>query len=191
MKKTDVLVLNKNWVPIHIISWKKGVSLISQEKCRALDREFIAYGYSDWLGFSLKNQKKYPVAWTINYPVAIPEIIVSITFEKLPSREVKFSRQNIFSRDGHKCVYCGQKFKRDELTLDHIIPRSKGGHTTWDNTVSSCFSCNQKKADRTPNEAGMHLKIEPKKPKWIGPIHNYDSNVHPCKSWEHFMPRVN
>jgi len=190
MKPTDVLVLNQTYVPIHIVSWKKGLSLVYTEKCIALDREFLRYEtFDEWIHFSYQNRNEYPIIHTSRYGVAVPEIIASITFNKLPRREVKFSRQNIFSRDGFKCVYCGSKYKKEDLTFDHIVPKSRGGRNSWENTVTSCFRCNQKKADKSLKEAGMSLKTTPSKPKWIGPIHSYDPNTHPCKSWKHFMDR--
>lgn len=186
--KPDVLVLNRVWLPIHIIDWGKAMSLVYQEKCKSLDRDCIPYTFDQWKQFTLQNLQHYPFVQTVNYPVAVPEIIVSVSFDRLPRREVKYSRQNVFSRDHFRCVYCGNRFKRDQLTLDHIIPRSQGGKSTWDNTVSSCFKCNQRKADRTLKDAGMSLLIQPTKPKWISPLQNVNIETHPCKSWEHFIP---
>ena len=87
-------------------------------------------------------------------------------------------------------MYCGKQFQRKELTLDHVYPKSKGGRTTWSNTVSSCYSCNQKKANLTLEEAHMRLKFKPKKPKWFSPLDGVNVKTHPCKSWKHFMDRV-
>lgn len=191
-KKHDVLVLNKQWVPIHIVDWGKGISLIYQEKCRPIrydDECVVAYTYKEWIDFTIRNADDYAIAKTVNYPIAVPEIIVSVTFNRLPDRQVKYSRQNIFARDGFRCAYCGTHHNRKDLTLDHIIPRSLGGKTTWDNTVSCCFPCNQKKADRSLKECGMKLKVKPKKPEWVSPLDNIGP-AHPCKSWKHFMRRV-
>lgn len=189
-KKHDVLVLNKSWAPIHIIDFKRAISLVYQEKVVSLDHEMIHYNLTDWVEFSrLCEDKDYYKVKSISMDIAIPEIIVSTTFKRLPSRKVKYSRQNVFTRDGHICAYCGKKFKHKELTIDHIIPRSQGGMTKWDNVVGACFPCNQLKADRTPAQANMRLMYKPHKPKWESPLDGV-SKGHPCKSWHHFMSRV-
>lgn len=186
MKKlTDVLVLNKSYCALHIIGWQKAVSLIFQEAARAMDREFASYEYPDWLAFSDANVHNYPTVNTVSRCIAIPEIIVLRKYDRLPQRDVKYSRQTLFQRDNFRCAYCGETFERRALTVDHIIPRAKGGTTTWNNTTSACFDCNSKKADMTPEEAGMRLLYKPKKPSWISPL----SDVKPHnmrKSWAHF-----
>lgn len=89
----------------------------------------------------------------LTYDVAIPEL------------ELPFSRENIYARDKHICQYCGKEFEPKELTLDHVFPKSRGGDTSWDNIVACCKACNQFKADRTPEEAGLVLLNKPKKPE--------------------------
>ena len=191
MKKlTDVLCLNKSFLTIHVLSWQKAISLIYQEKARALDREFTAYSYQDWLDFSIANAESYYKVKGTNYSIALPEVIVSTSFNRLPERQVKYSRQSVFSRDKFTCAYCGKIFKVSDLTVDHIIPRAQGGKTEWDNVIASCFKCNQNKADRTPRQAGLKLHFRPTKPGWCSPLHNVNFNTHPCKSWQHFMKRV-
>ena len=190
MKKYDILALNKSWIPIHIITWKVAISLIYQEKVHSLDRDMIAYGLDDWLAFTTHNADDYYKVKGSSMAIAIPEVIVSTTFNKLPTRHVKYSRQNVFSRDNFTCAYCGKGHRAKDLTIDHIIPRDQNGKTTWDNVISACFSCNQKKANRTPEQAKMWLKFEPKKPKWFSPLDNFNVETHPCKSWQHFMKRM-
>lgn len=156
-----------------------------QESARALDRDLITYDYVDWLSFS-QNDIDYPIIHTVNRRIAVPEIIILKYYDKLPMRDVKYSRQTLFQRDRHICAYCGKVFDRNDLTVDHILPRAQGGKTTWDNTVAACFPCNSVKADRTPEQAGMHLKFKPKKPSWFSPLTNIKVN-HPCKTWQKFM----
>ena len=81
-------------------------------------------------------------------------------------RSVRFTRFNIYARDRHRCQYCGCRLLRSELNLDHVVPRSRGGASTWDNVVCSCRRCNRIKGGRTPEEAGMHLRRRPFRPKW-------------------------
>jgi 5-methylcytosine-specific restriction endonuclease McrA len=186
-KKPDVLVLNKSFIPIHIITWQKAMSLIYTESARPLDRDFVVYDYSDWLSFS-NRQHDYPQVATTNDDIAVPEIIVLRRYNKLPQREVKYSRQTIFQRDDSKCAYCNKKFDKKELTIDHIMPKSKGGKSTWMNTITSCRKCNFKKGDKLLENTNMHMYFKPKKPKWISPFTNVGKN-HPCKSWKVFLER--
>lgn len=187
-KKPDVLVLNRSWIPIHIIVWERCMSLIVQEAALPLDRDFVSYDFKDWVKYSFLT-KDYPTINTIQSRIAIPEIIVLKKFDKLPVRDVKFSRQTLFQRDKNRCGYCGIMFDRRELTIDHIIPRSKGGTSNWSNTVTCCKPCNYKKADQTLEQSGMKLLVKPKKPVWLSPLYDVKPN-HPCKSWLRFLDRA-
>lgn len=188
MKKPDVLVLNRSYIPIHIIDWGKAMSLIYQETSRPLDRDLITYSYEDWLVFS-QNNEEYPLVKTIKYAVAVPEIIVLRDYDRLPIRDVKYSRQTLFQRDHFKCAYCGGHFDKRALTVDHINPRDRGGKTTWENTITACKACNMKKGNKTLAQAGMKLLYHPRKPKWISPIAGLKKE-HPCKSWQKFLDRT-
>lgn len=189
-KFTDVLVLNKAWAPLHIIFWKKAMSLIYQDAARSLDIDFLSYEFKSWLEFSNQPQNHfYPTVSTIKHKICIPEIIVLTKYDRLPIRDVKYSRETLFSCYGFICAYCGKEFDKHELTVDHVTPRSKGGKTTFDNTVPACRSCNFLKADQTLSECGMKLRYKPRKPKWIGPLHHVrHGNFRP--SWKKFMDRT-
>lgn len=190
MKKLpDVLVLNKSYAAIHIIDWRKAISLVYQDAARAMDHEYVVYEFNDWLKFSDKFCGKLPTVETTSRKIVVPEIIVLKKYDKLPIRDVKYSRQSLFQRDNNKCGYCGGVFPRKELTIDHIIPKSKGGKTTWDNTVAACFKCNSRKADKTVEEAGMNLQFKAKKPKWYIPFDalNTYKSVHVPAAWSQFL----
>ena len=188
IKKPDILVLNKSYAAIHIIDWRKAMTLICQDAARPMDRDFVAYDFEDWLEFS-NTTNDYPVVATVSRKIAIPEIIVLRKFDRLPSREVKYSRQTLFERDKYTCGYCGKVFDKKDLTVDHILPRAQGGITSWKNTISACFQCNSTKADKTPEQAGMKLKFKPTKPSWVSPLNNLKPD-HPCKSWLKFSGRI-
>ena len=113
-------------------------------------------------------------------------IMVLALFDRLPKKEVKFTRHNIFERDQNTCQYCGGKFDRKDLNLDHVIPRDRGGPTTWENIVCSCIACNTQKANRTPAEAAMHLIRKPKRPKWR-PFVQVNFGLQHHDSWKHFL----
>jgi 5-methylcytosine-specific restriction endonuclease McrA len=122
--------------------------------------------------------------------IAIPEIMVLIKYNRLPTRDVKFSRENVFHRDKHTCLYCGQVFPIMSLTIDHIHPKSKGGKTTWDNVASACKPCNNYKDNKTLAEAGMKLTKKPVKPTWLNPITGSRGKAQICVSWKKFMDRI-
>jgi 5-methylcytosine-specific restriction endonuclease McrA len=109
-----------------------------------------------------------------------------LMFDRQPRKEVRFTRHNIFERDQNTCQYCGKKFDRSELNLDHVIPKDRGGPTTWENIVCSCIACNTKKGNRTPQEAGMRLIRKPKKPRWRPFLQVNISMPYP-ESWKHFI----
>ena len=191
MKKlNDVLVLNRNWVALHIINWRKAISLIYQDAAHALDKDYISYTYNDWQSFSTANAEDYAKISTVSYSVAIPEIVVLTKYDRLPTRDVKFSRENILHRDKYKCQYCGGEFTVKELTVDHINPRCLGGKNTWENLVACCKDCNTKKADKSLAQVGMRLIKKPIKPNWLNPITNARVKAHICKSWSKFLGRM-
>ena len=123
---------------------------------------------------------------TISVSIRIPRIIVLLLFERLPKKEVKFTRHNVFERDRNMCQYCGREFDRKDLNLDHVLPRDRGGQTTWENIVCSCIPCNTRKGNRLPHEAGMQLIRKPKRPKWR-PFVNVSFSRRQHDSWKHFL----
>ena len=103
----------------------------------------------------------------ICFVLRLPAVIRLTHYIKRRNPGLKFSRQNLYLRDGGKCQYCGSPFSPRELTYDHVVPRSKGGETEWTNVVTCCVTCNLKKGGRTPEEADMALIRRPKAPVWI------------------------
>lgn len=133
------------------------------------DGKYISYDFNDWAELSRYKREFEPQDhdWirTVRFDLAVPRIIRVLTFAKLPRQEVKFNRRNLFSRDRNTCQYCGRRFPTSELTLDHVVPRSIGGTTSWSNIVCACVKCNVNKGGRTPEQARMHLIRPPVKPK--------------------------
>lgn len=165
----DTLVLNKNFYAVHVIDWKRALSLLYQGHAQAVDENYAQYDFDDWRELSAL-MKEHPNGFVraVNFKIAIPEIIKLTRYDKLPKRDVKFNRRNLYEHYKFKCGYCGEKFDSKELNLDHIVPRSRGGKTTWANIITTCIPCNTKKRDRTPEEAGMNLLVKPTKPRWRG-----------------------
>ena len=187
-KKLDVLVLNRSWIPVHIITWDKAMTLMVKEAARPLDRELDVYDFKTWLEYSAAHND-YPTVATTKQLICLPEIVILSHFDRLPLRDVKYTRTTLFERDKFTCCFCGKHFPKDELTVDHVIPRCKGGKSTWDNTVTACKPCNNFKDDRTPQEAGLKMHFHPKKPKWISPLSKV-GHEHPCKSWQKFLNKA-
>ena len=194
MKKYyDTLVLNKLYIPLHIISWKRSVSLLYQGIAKSLDQDMIPYEYNDWIeycnlpGFD-ETYYKYVHSSTVS--IAIPDILVLKNYDRLPRRDTKYTRENLFHRDSYKCAYCGKKFKKGELTVDHILPRSKGGKNDWKNTITSCKPCNNIKADRTPEQARMKLLYMPREPKWADSFSKTRSNPSIRPNWIKFLDAI-
>ncbi|MCW1912510.1 HNH endonuclease [Luteolibacter sp. GHJ8] len=123
---------------------------------------------------------------TVRLALRVPKIIVLGLYEKLPRMEVRFTRRNVFLRDKHTCQYCAKIFTEAELNLDHVMPRDKGGRTTWENIVTSCIRCNTRKANKLPHEANMHPLRKPAAPRWR-PMFGLRENAHSDESWTHFI----
>ena len=163
MLNTSVLVLNRVYQPVHVTSVKRAYSLLYQGIARAIDDQYKLYEFSDWAELSAA---EHDSVGTIDRRIRIPRVLVLSAYEHLPKGRVRFSRLNIYSRDGDTCQYCGHKLARNELNLDHVIPRSQGGKTSWENVVCSCVPCNLRKGGRTPEEAHMTLLKRPLRPRW-------------------------
>lgn len=137
---SKVLVLNASYEPLNICSWRRAVVLLLKGKAEQIEH----------------NGK---VIYT-DFP--LPSVIRLRNYVKIPYKEISLSRRNVMHRDNYTCQYCG--IRKHDLTIDHIIPRSRGGIDSWDNVVAACLRCNVKKGDRTPKESGMLLKITPRRP---------------------------
>ncbi len=146
-----VLVLNQNYEPLNVCSWQRAISLVFLGKAVPLahDGKTVRATASEF---------RLPTVVRLSYHVRRP----------LP--EVRISRSSIMARDSYTCQYCGHKGKT--LTLDHVLPRDRGGRHTWENVVACCTTCNNLKGNRTPSEAGMRLLAPPRRPRFI-PYLNY------------------
>ena len=118
--------------------------------------------------------------------IRVPRVIRLATFNKVPNSVVKFSRQNVMTRDNFTCCYCNKRKHISNLSMDHVVPRSKGGRTVWTNIVACCTRCNAEKADRTPHEAGMHLSKVPHRPSWHE-LHLASARKNMYPEWENFL----
>ena len=183
------LVLNRLWQAVNICTAKRALTLLVEGRAQVVfggnDGAFQTYDFSQWQDFS-EREPHAECVHTISLKIRIPRVILLVLFDRLPKKEVKFTRHNIFERDRNMCQYCGHVFERKDLNLDHVIPRDHGGPTSWENIVCSCIECNTQKANRTPLEAGMYLIRKPKRPKWRPFIHVSFGLPH-HDSWKHFL----
>ncbi len=186
---SDVLVLNRSFYAVQITSWQRALSLLYMGHAAVVDEEFKTYSFDDWRHLSdLISDHPAGYISTPNFRIAVPEVIALKLYDRLPTMEVKFTRRNIYEHYGYRCCYCGHKFASSELNLEHVLPRSRGGKTSWDNIVTSCIPCNLKKGDRLPSEAGMKMLITPSKPKWRGALSLIlQSPVKMRSSWQKFI----
>jgi 5-methylcytosine-specific restriction endonuclease McrA len=117
----------------------------------------------------------------VNAILRIPRVIQLTRFDKIPKQKIHYNRRTIYRRDNNTCQYCGGRPGTKELSIDHVIPRAQGGMTTWENVVVACTGCNSKKADRTPEQAGMRLLRQPRKPQYN--LYVGDIRVRDWETW--------
>jgi 5-methylcytosine-specific restriction endonuclease McrA len=153
---SKVLVLNQDYQAVSICSAERAFVLVLLQKAEMISER------TAMVLRSVSNDFRYPSIIRLN------------RFVHLPFKKVALSRVNIYKRDGYACVYCG---KRDSLTLDHVLPRSRGGRDSWDNLVTACQKCNTEKGDRTPEEAEMVLRHMPFRPSFIMYLRDFHGKV--------------
>lgn len=177
------LVLNRNWQPVNVTTVARALVLVWNESARVVDTDsFQLYDWSDWARLQPTEGELFIQAVTMR--LKVPEVVALNGYDRLPTASVSFSRRNIFKRDHYACQYCGMQPGTDELTIDHVVPRSRGGASTWENCVLACVSCNKRKADRTPDEAHMRLKHRPVRPDWRPLYAAHDVRI---ASWTKFL----
>lgn len=164
MVNAAVLVLNRSYLPIHVTSVRRAFALLYQGIAKAVDEQYETFDFDSWRELAVSAD--HDRIGIVDGVIRVPRVILLQAFDRVPRRHVRFSRINIYARDRNTCQYCGRRFPRSELNLDHVIPRSQGGRSTWENVVCSCIGCNRRKGGRTPVQARMHLVRRPARPRW-------------------------
>jgi len=189
----NVLVLNKHYMAIRIVGAKRAFSLLFRQLAEVVSLEegrYSNYDFQSWCEVSQFRRQFEPDGhdWvsTVNFYIAVPRIIRLLFYDRLPRTEVKLNRRNIFARDKNRCQYCGRRQPTSELSLDHVIPRSSGGESVWENIVCACTECNVKKGGRTPKEARMSLIQKPIRPKHNPLVHIHLGHQR-YHSWKQFL----
>jgi len=183
-----VLVLNRSFQPVRITTARHGFTLLYLGRARALDRSYEPHDFAQWAALSSSELSSSEVSSSevsssgapassgpveqeefVGTPrgrIRVPRVLVLSGYNRVPHAPLRLSRRNIFLRDGFTCQYCARRPGTRELNLDHVMPRSRGGRSTWENLVTSCRECNLRKGWATPEEAGMLLRSRPARPGW-------------------------
>jgi 5-methylcytosine-specific restriction endonuclease McrA len=166
----QTLVLNRLWQAVNVVGVERAFSLLALEHAQVIyaeDGSFRLFDADAWFAFSAETPPSEGgrLIHTVNQSVRVPSVLLLRRYDRMLLREMKFNRQNLFERDGYRCQYCGNSFVAKELNMDHVVPRDRGGKTSWENVVTSCIRCNSRKGNRDPNEAGMYLLREPVRPR--------------------------
>ncbi|TLD70235.1 HNH endonuclease [Phragmitibacter flavus] len=188
LHKTTVLVLNRNWQAIDVKSPADAFCMMAAGTATALsigeEGEMFPEKWDKWFALPVRDSDNF--VRTVHGPVRVPTVIVLAKYDKVPRRRPKLSGRGIWERDGGVCQYTGRKLARDEGNIDHVVPRSRGGKTTWDNCVLADKRVNSRKADKLPDEAGLKLQRKPAVPRDM-PSTYYIRNVYGVADWDMFL----
>ncbi len=177
---SSVLVLNRLYMAVRVVTARRAFCLLAKELAEVVvvdDGYYHSFDLAGWLQASRDGTRRHApdsevdYVRAVRYDVEVPRLIRLLSYDRLPRQRVRLSRRNVFARDGHRCQYCGKSFATSDLSLDHVVPKSKGGQTTWENMVAACLKCNVRKGGRTPHEAGMRLLMEPARPRMSPTLH--------------------
>ncbi len=169
----SVLVLNRAYLPVHVVSARRAIVMLYRDLAEVIyveDGNYNNFDFQTWLDVSgfLSEEKKAHDDWVqgIGFEFLVPRVIRLFNFDKVPKQTLRFNRRNLFARDENTCQYCVRKLPHNQLSFDHVMPRSRGGETSWMNVVCCCIRCNTTKGNRTPKEANMELIQRPSKPRF-------------------------
>lgn len=189
LKKETVLILNRNWQAIHVKSPLEAMTMMYSDSATALDirgeDHMIPLKWKDWVQLPIENETDDFIQ-TIRGNIKIPKVLVLCNYDKVPRKRPKFCPKAVWDRDEGTCQYTGQKLTLHNANIDHVIPRSRGGKTDWHNCVLTHKDVNSKKANKTPEEAGLKLIRKPQDPKEL-PSTFYIRNKHNVREWDLFL----
>lgn len=192
--QANVLVLNRLYMAVQVISVRRALSMLVKGDAEVVHVQdegyFESYTFERWLERSIVRMGSWDpdddVLRSVRFELEAPRIVRLLEFDRLPRQRVKFNRRNLFARDGNRCQYCGKKYAPHELSMDHVIPRSRGGPANWENIVTACLRCNVRKGGRTPRDAGMPLVKTPERPR-TSPLLSMKLSSRKYQSWRVFL----
>ena len=167
----SVLVLNQNYEPLHVCNVRRAVVLVARGKAEVIDQL----------------DRAAALLRTVSAEFSVPSVIRMVYYIRRPRPVMRLSRREVFARDRYTCQYCGRRSSAKDLTLDHVVPRYRGGRHTWENLVTACRACNHRKAGRTPREARMSLRSKPVRPP-VTPVHLCGQYLERRPNWAPFIP---
>ena len=180
-----VLLLNRHFSPVSVTPVRRGLVLLFCGAAQALDEQGDLHDFGTWRSLPVRSSDdQLPIVGGV---LRIPRVLHLQRYDRAPRFGVRLTRRNLMLRDAYECQYCGRRPGIRELNVDHVLPRSRGGHDSWDNLVISCRTCNLKKGKRTPDEAGMHLQRPPRKPHWSIAAHIALTTRTPFSEWQPFL----
>jgi len=188
-----VLVLNRLYMAIRVISAKRAFSLLCKDLAEIIhvgNGQWANYDFESWTELSAMREAfqggQYDWVRTVRLDIAVPKVIRLYGYDRLPAQTVKLNRRNLFARDRNQCQYCGHSFPTCELSIDHVKPRSQGGDDSWTNLVCACVACNARKGGRTPDQSGMHLIRKAVAPR-RNPLISVRLGHQKYESWKAFL----
>ncbi len=193
--EASVLVLNRSFVPVNVVTVRRAFGMLFKAVAEVVlmeDGRLGLYSFESWQEISEFRRRNgladEEAEWvsTVSFEIQVPRIIRLLFYNRCPRRTVSLNRRNLFARDENSCQYCGAKFPSSELSVDHVVPMSRGGATNWSNVVCACTECNKQKGGRTPGEAGMHLIRQPFRPK-VNPMIRLKLRRRKYYSWRQFL----
>jgi 5-methylcytosine-specific restriction endonuclease McrA len=188
LNQTTVLVLNRHWQPIHVRTPADAFCQMAANTATALDiggdGPLRPVGWGEWIALPVREQDA--IVYTARGRVRVPTVIVAVNFAKVPKSRPKLCARTIRERDGNRCQYSGRLLKPNEGSLDHVVPRSRGGRDSWENLVWAAKEVNNRKADRLPHEADLKLLTVPRAPREL-PASATIRNVHGVPDWQWFI----
>ncbi len=188
LNKSIVLVLNRNWQAINIRSPQEAFCMMATNVATALEIEgenhIRPVTWGEWITLPVREQDN--AVHTVRGAIRVPTVIVAVNFAKVPKKRPKLCAKTIRERDGNRCQYTGKLLKPDEGSLDHVVPRSRGGKDAWENLVWSSKAVNTRKGNRLPHEAGLRLLTVPRAPREL-PVTALLRNPHGVTDWKLFV----
>src|SRR6266576_1454786 len=188
LNKSIVLVLNRNWQAINIRTPQDDFCQMATNVATGLDIEGENHirpaTWDEWITLPIRPQDN--AVQTVRGSIRVPAVIVAVNFARVPKKRPKLCAKGIRERDGNRCQYTGKLLKADEGSLDHVLPRSRGGKDSWENLVWSRKDVNARKGNRLPHEAGLKLLTVPRAPKEL-PVSLLIRNAHSVVDWDLFL----
>ena len=188
LTKATVLVLNRNWQAINVRTPQEAFCMMATNVATALEIEgedsIRPVTWEEWITLPVREQDE--AVRTARGRIRVPTVVVAVNYARVPKKRPKLCARTIRERDGNRCQYTGRMLRPHEGSLDHVVPRSRGGKDAWENLVWSAKEVNQRKADRLPHEAGLKLLAVPRAPKEL-PVTAHLRNAHGVAEWKLFL----